>query len=636
MTDRALFRAPLKLRHPRGVVKDRMELAALAMGAAPDLWQQIAGSTRRSLGVAQPAPPARVRFLEDRTGEGLRCLPVEEPEEIGRGGFHVVYRTRDLVLSLPFTVRERRAARSAAELTHYLLHDRIIDDRLRELPAHPVIPACYGRCRLGESSCELYAYAPGVNLRSYVARRGLTYGALLDFASGAALGLAHLHRHGLVHADVKPDNFCVDERRLPDGRTALRVFLIDFDIATTPEQLVRSYLLGTTFAGTPAYMPPENFAGSVPDRPGDRERMACAKDVYALGLTLRQLATGSVAPAGGRSACLNATATLGDRWIAPLPASVPPGFAALAASLSAADWRERPTARDAVRAIRKLRRAARPALLDTLVAEPRPRVRYATFEEALAAGPSLGPYLLVDPEFEARGPAGEGRPGTIVELEDAYGRRLLGIPFTFADEGGATAFYHHRFLLLHDLDRIRRRHPGLFGGAFRDLVRTEDGPDGPYHVWFVRPLLPGAMTLDQFLVREEGLALRERVAVLRRIAHALEALEEAGYTHAGLSARSVFFAPLDGSEGDDPAAGPTRIDVRGSRTYRQELMGLGDVRRTCPGEPDPTPGDLVRLAAETGVLDRLPAPRAAELRRLPRLPGWRERAELLRAIEQAL
>jgi serine/threonine protein kinase len=109
-----------------------------------------------------------------------------------------------------------------------------------------------------------------------------------------ARAAAALHRVGIVHRDIKPDNVILE------AEGSLK--LIDFGV-------VRVGGLGDSLAadipGTPAYMAPEMFEGEAGTE---------ATDIYALGVTMFRAFTGEF-PYG------NADATSPPRRIRPTPLS---------------------------------------------------------------------------------------------------------------------------------------------------------------------------------------------------------------------------------------------------------------------------------------------------------------------------
>jgi serine/threonine-protein kinase PknK len=178
---------------------------------------------------------------------------------LGQGGSALTWRARDLAEDVVVALKLLRAAPEAASF-------RAEFARLREL-SHPHL-ACvrdYGRAAVAGRLVPFFTsdLIGGGTLRARCAETGLSANerALRD----ALAALAFLHRLGLRHGDVKPDNILVDD--------AGRGVLIDLGFAAP---IGTRELLGAT----PAYLAPELARGEQAD-----ERA----DLYAVGVMLREL-----------------------------------------------------------------------------------------------------------------------------------------------------------------------------------------------------------------------------------------------------------------------------------------------------------------------------------------------------------
>jgi serine/threonine protein phosphatase PrpC len=128
---------------------------------------------------------------------------------------------------------------------------------------------------------QLYLAMPfydGEMLESRLKRRPmLSLAEGLDIALKVARGLVAMHRAGVIHRDIKPDNIILCPP-IPGQPTSVKI--IDFGVArqkTAPDIGVVSE------PGTPSYMAPELFGGLHASE---------ASDQFALGVTIYRLFTG--------------------------------------------------------------------------------------------------------------------------------------------------------------------------------------------------------------------------------------------------------------------------------------------------------------------------------------------------------
>jgi serine/threonine protein phosphatase PrpC len=127
---------------------------------------------------------------------------------------------------------------------------------------------------LSERQSRLYValrYYPGQTLEERLAPGPLPLESGLMIATRLARAIAALHRLGIVHRDIKPDNVILTE----DG--GLR--LIDLGVARLPR--IEEFDDGE-IPGTPSFMAPELFEGA---------RGSEASDQFAFGVTLYRMFT---------------------------------------------------------------------------------------------------------------------------------------------------------------------------------------------------------------------------------------------------------------------------------------------------------------------------------------------------------
>lgn len=116
-------------------------------------------------------------------------------------------------------------------------------------------------------------YIDGEDLASLLLRTGrLPADKALDISRQICAGLAAAHDRGVLHRDLKPANVMLDGRG--------RVRITDFGLAVAADAAG----LAADVSGTPAYMAPEQLTG---------HGASVRSDIYALGLVLYELYTGT-------------------------------------------------------------------------------------------------------------------------------------------------------------------------------------------------------------------------------------------------------------------------------------------------------------------------------------------------------
>ena len=147
--------------------------------------------------------------------------------------------------------------------------------------AHGQIPRLYAYFSEGGQFYLVEEWVEGDTLSQRVQREGpLSEKAVQTLIAELLPAIAHVHKAGIVHRDIKPDNIIL---RASDGKPVL----IDFGaVKETMNTIIDSqpHSSHSIVVGTPGYMPAEQLSG----------RPVFASDIYAIGMTAIYALTGKI------------------------------------------------------------------------------------------------------------------------------------------------------------------------------------------------------------------------------------------------------------------------------------------------------------------------------------------------------
>ena len=194
--------------------------------------------------------------------------------KLGSGGMASVFLGRDEVLDRPVAVKVLNPLHGGTDIGDRFEREGRTAARL----AHPNIVQVYdaGEAEFDgrETSYIVMEYVPGGDLKGLIDVRSRLPGAeLARLGDEICAGLAHAHERGVIHRDIKPHNILLDE----NGHAKVTDFGIARALDATQATRTGAYL------GTALYSSPEQLRG---------QKATAKSDVYSLGVTLYQAATG--------------------------------------------------------------------------------------------------------------------------------------------------------------------------------------------------------------------------------------------------------------------------------------------------------------------------------------------------------
>lgn len=199
---------------------------------------------------------------------------------IARGGMASVYEATDIRLDKTVAVKVMHVGLGD--------HDEFAARFVREARAaaridHPHVVAVYDQ---GDDDGTVFLameYVPGHTLRDVIRKESpMAPRRALETLEPVVSAIAAAHRAGLIHRDVKPENVLIADSG--------QIKVADFGLAKAISTDTQHTVTGGVLIGTVSYLAPEMVVQDVgPD---------ARADVYALGVVLFELLTGSKPHAG--------------------------------------------------------------------------------------------------------------------------------------------------------------------------------------------------------------------------------------------------------------------------------------------------------------------------------------------------
>jgi serine/threonine protein kinase/tetratricopeptide (TPR) repeat protein len=234
---------------------------------------------------ATPSAPAE--------GPGARIGPYRLVELLGEGGMGAVYRAeQERPIRRQVALKIIKPSRDGAPIVARFEIERQALTLMDHANIAHVLDA--GTTEQGRPYFVM-ELVPGVPITRYCNDNRMTVRQRLELFVPVCEALQHAHQKGIIHRDVKPTNVLVCVK---DGKPLPKV--IDFGVAKAAEPSLtdQSQLTETgAIVGTLKYMSPEQAGAS--ERGVDTRT-----DVYALGVMLYELLTGTTPLDGARAGSL--------------------------------------------------------------------------------------------------------------------------------------------------------------------------------------------------------------------------------------------------------------------------------------------------------------------------------------------
>lgn len=239
------------------------------------------------------SPPDSPSFLPPRTIlHGKYILG----KVLGQGGFGITYLAMDIDLGIKLAIKEffprEFASRSGGEFSVSVFSgsartyfeeglNKFLEEAktLARLEGHPNIVSVRDFFRENGTAYLVMNFLDGSTLKEYL----LTRSSRLDFQAAMQIilpvmeALKEIHRHGILHRDISPENIFITEKGL--------VKILDFGAA---RQVIGEHSKSLSIILKPGYAPEEQYRS--------KGRQGPWTDIYALSATIYRMLCGETPP----------------------------------------------------------------------------------------------------------------------------------------------------------------------------------------------------------------------------------------------------------------------------------------------------------------------------------------------------